>query len=212
MTIRRVEMKCPYSFCHDMVSIHHQPKPPFVGGKESWIIENHEINHPILRGLCPASLMHWPLNEEARIHLQEQQDRDIAIIASHAGKTLTPKTEILPTWKKGSLGIIGGGSEMSAQETVAALNEAAIKVGEARGVISQSQEPIAGAINAVESAQQLVQAAKGDIESPTLNEYIGLLHQAEEALQGISASLEDIRPKLGAALELGEDYAGRLQG
>lgn len=212
MTIRRVEMKCPYPFCHDTVSIHHQPKPPFVGGKESWIIENHELNHAILRGLCPASLMHWPLNEEARIHLEEQQARDIAIIASHVGKTLTPKTEILPTWKKGSLGIIGGGSGMSAQETVAALNEAAIKVGEAREVISQSQGPMGSAIESIEAARHMVQAAKGDIESPTLNDYIALLNQAEDGFRVIGTVFESIQPKLGAALELGEDYAGRLQG
>jgi hypothetical protein len=99
---------------------------------------------------------------------------------------------------------------MSAQETAAALNNAAIQLGEALGVTQDAQHQAQGAAASVEGAVSMVAAAKGDIESETLNSYLAVLHDAQEDLSATTARFEEAMTKIRAGLELGEQYANIL--
>lgn len=108
-------------------------------------------------------------------------------------------------------GVQGQGvGKVSIQETAAALQGAAIKLGEARAELADLGGRIQAAIAAVQEGRQAVQAAKGDVASETLNGYISLCLGAEDAMNKAFAELEDVPSQLGAALELGEQYSNAI--
>ena len=99
---------------------------------------------------------------------------------------------------------------MSAQETAAALNNAAIMLGEALGGIQEAQQHASASSGSIEEAISVVAGAKGDIESETLNGYLSVLNDAKEDLSATLARFEEATGKVKAGLDLGEQYSNFL--
>lgn len=100
---------------------------------------------------------------------------------------------------------------VSIQETLGALNHAAIKLGEALGLVGESdgaaQMNLAVAVSSTEDARTAVQGAKGNVEAETLNQYIAMCLQAEEKMRIAIAGCQEAQEQIQAALQKGEDYA-----
>lgn len=119
-----------------------------------------------------------------------------------------------PVWHNPPPNVLGQGvGKVSVQETLAALNSAAIEIGQCLATVSEEREIEFGAsVTACEQARASVQGAKGDVHVETLDQYIGLLLQAEEDFRVLTGKAESAREKLMAALSLGEDYGNRAMG
>jgi hypothetical protein len=67
---------CPYDMCSASVKIINSPPYPGSGKESEFIIVEHQIKHPILTGICPATLFHMPLKPEEAEHLRAFAIRD----------------------------------------------------------------------------------------------------------------------------------------
>lgn len=67
---------CPYDLCTRWVRVIHSPEYPGSGKGSEFLIVEHLIRHPILTGICPATLMHLPLKPEEVEHLRVFAVRD----------------------------------------------------------------------------------------------------------------------------------------
>lgn len=117
-------------------------------------------------------------------------------------------------WHAAPRGVHGEGiGKVSVQETLDAINGAAIKIGEALATVDMdNSQNLAGAIVSVEEGRSMVQGAKGQVQSETLNAYIGSMLEAEEELRKAVAAYEQATQHLHAALHLGEQYANIVHG
>jgi len=79
---------CPYYLCQARVKFlpHGTDSQP---GKK-FIIQRHEIDHPILRGQCVASLMYLPLNEETLARFEEREHEDSRLIHGEVRRSKPP--------------------------------------------------------------------------------------------------------------------------
>lgn len=112
-------------------------------------------------------------------------------------------------WHSAPVDVFGEGvGRVSIQETLAALNDAAIEISTARDAVGpEAIQKVAGCHAALENARSSVQAAKGNVDSYTLEEYISLLVSAEQDFNAILQKMEDTSRKLAVALTLGERYS-----
>ena len=72
--MRRIN--CPYHWCSRVVEVVPAPRYPGTHRTDSELITAHVIAHPVLPGTCPASNMHYPLDEESAQHLRDQEQAD----------------------------------------------------------------------------------------------------------------------------------------
>lgn len=67
---------CPYQWCSKTVTLLPAPRYPGTHREDTELIKAHELGHPMLTGACPASNMHYPLDEHAEANLREQEEND----------------------------------------------------------------------------------------------------------------------------------------
>lgn len=118
-------------------------------------------------------------------------------------------------WHQPPAGVHGEGvGQVSVQETLEALNGAAIKLNEVQGIVGQgadNRSNLAQGREMVIEARDMVMGAKGNVEAETLNNYIGMTITAEEKLREAIQCFDDASQAIAAALEFGETYAGVAQ-
>lgn len=199
--------ECPYELCTADVTVADVPSPPW-GGPPSMVTRQHEIEHPILHGLCPGSLMHLPLDGPARSHLRSAAERDKEIIgrtiAEQARREDVRLTEQArqarerQTAPKPTTNWFGNGPGHSAGTFDRPAELPRRTPGEAyrRGTSSMaSYDEIIGQINAA---------------AITIGEALGELSQSHDAIEAGMATGTDASNRLAATLVTLESLAGQL--
>lgn len=100
----------------------------------------------------------------------------------------------------------------SITEVIGHLNLAAMKTGEALSVLSDMQDELQTVTACIEEAKTQVSMAKGDTNVIELDEYLGLLSNANETVLRMGRELEEVRNGINITHETGELYIGRLLG
>lgn len=78
-----ITILCPYFFCSATVRVSPASIPE---NPDRSIIRLHAISHPLLSGTCIASLMYFPITEEAQQRLNDQEYTDSSAISREIGK------------------------------------------------------------------------------------------------------------------------------